>query len=98
MQGLQGAQADCQAALQAAGAGSHAGSLQVACSLGYCMNAVALASNSYFIGLVALTGCTHRRQMLDYTKGAVTRNASEKKINSLLDFVSTSTDMKLLQV
>lgn len=36
--------------------------------------------------------------MLDYTKGAVTRNASEKKINSLLDFVSTSTDMKLLQV
>ena len=36
--------------------------------------------------------------MLNYTKGAVTRNASEKKINSLLDFVSTSTDMKLLQV
>ena len=36
--------------------------------------------------------------MLDYTKGSVTRNASEKKINSLLDFVSTSTDMKLLQV
>ena len=35
--------------------------------------------------------------MLDYTRGAVTRNASEKKINSLLDFVSTSTDMKLLQ-
>ncbi len=38
------------------------------------------------------------RDMLNYTKGAVTRNASEKKINSLLDFVSTSTDMKLLQV
>ena len=37
------------------------------------------------------------REMLDYTRGAVTRNASEKKINSLLDFVSTSTDMKLLQ-
>ena len=35
--------------------------------------------------------------MLGYTRGAVTRNASEKKINSLLDFVSTSTDMKLLQ-
>ena len=36
--------------------------------------------------------------MLSYTKTAVTRNASEKKINSLLDFVSSSTDMKLLQV
>ena len=35
--------------------------------------------------------------MLSYTKTAVTRNASEKKINSLLDFVSASTDMKLLQ-
>ncbi|CAK0735525.1 COP9/signalosome complex subunit Csn2 [Coccomyxa viridis] len=40
---------------------------------------------------------TAYREMLDYTRGAVTRNASEKKINSLLDFVSTSTDMKLLQ-
>ncbi|BDA40631.1 COP9 signalosome complex subunit 2 [Coccomyxa sp. Obi] len=37
------------------------------------------------------------REMLSYTKTAVTRNASEKKINSLLDFVSSSTDMKLLQ-
>jgi hypothetical protein len=35
--------------------------------------------------------------MLSYTKSAVTRNAGEKKINSLLDFVSASTDMKLLQ-
>ena len=35
--------------------------------------------------------------MLSYTKTAVTRNQSEKKINSLLDFVSQSTDMKLLQ-
>lgn len=38
------------------------------------------------------------RQMLDYTDSAVTRNASEKKINSLLDFISTSTDLDLLQV
>lgn len=45
-----------------------------------------------------MTEGMHCRQMLDYTKGSVTRNASEKKINSLLDFVSTSTDMKLLQV
>lgn len=35
--------------------------------------------------------------MLDYTDSAVTRNASEKKINSLLDFISTSTDLDLLQ-
>ena len=35
--------------------------------------------------------------MLSYTKTAVTRNQSEKKINSLLDFVSQSSDMKLLQ-
>lgn len=38
------------------------------------------------------------RQMLEYTDSAVTRNASEKKINSLLDFISTSTDLDLLQV
>eukprot|EP00879_Flechtneria_rotunda_P003357 GHRR01003585.1.p1 GENE.GHRR01003585.1~~GHRR01003585.1.p1 ORF type:complete len:436 (+),score=159.47 GHRR01003585.1:213-1520(+) len=37
------------------------------------------------------------RQMLDYTDSAVTRNASEKKINSLLDFVSASSDLDLLQ-
>lgn len=39
------------------------------------------------------------REMLAYIKSsAVTRNASEKKINSLLDFVAQSTDMSLLQV
>ena len=36
-------------------------------------------------------------EMLTYTKAAVTRNQSEKKINSLLDHVSQSSDMKLLQ-
>jgi COP9 signalosome complex subunit 2 len=36
--------------------------------------------------------------MLEYTDSAVTRNASEKKINSLLDFISTSSDLDLLQV
>ena len=36
--------------------------------------------------------------MLDYTDSAVTRNASEKKINSLLDFISASSDLDLLQV
>ena len=35
--------------------------------------------------------------MLDYTRSAVTRNQSEKKINSLLDHVAASTDMRLLQ-
>ena len=38
-----------------------------------------------------------RRQLLDYTKSAVTRNKSEKKINSLLDYVSASPNMQLLQ-
>lgn len=38
-----------------------------------------------------------RSEMLSYTKSAVTRNQSEKKINSLLDHVSQSSDMKLLQ-
>ena len=37
------------------------------------------------------------RQLLDYTKSAVTRNKSEKKINSLLDHVSASPNMQLLQ-
>ena len=37
------------------------------------------------------------RKLLTYIKGAVTRNASEKKINSLLDHVGQSTDMSLLQ-
>jgi len=36
--------------------------------------------------------------MLEYIKSAVTRNQSEKKINSLLDFMAHSTNMKLLQV
>ena len=37
--------------------------------------------------------------MLEYTQGAaVTRNAAEKKVNSVLDFVSQSTDTQLLQV
>lgn len=35
--------------------------------------------------------------MLKYIQSAVTRNQSEKKINSLLDFVGHSTNMKLLQ-
>lgn len=35
--------------------------------------------------------------MLEYIKSAVTRNQSEKKINSLLDFIANSTNMKLLQ-
>lgn len=47
------------------------------------------------LGLFCICAC---RQMLDYTDTAVTRNASEKKINSLLDFISTSTDLDLLQV
>ena len=38
------------------------------------------------------------REMLTYIRSAVTRNASEKKINSLLDFVAQSTNMQLLQV
>lgn len=37
------------------------------------------------------------RQMLEYTDSAVTRNASEKKINSLLEFISSSSDLDLLQ-
>lgn len=64
----------------------------------------ALGSNA---GLLAVTyliydlgkeSSLRRREMLTYIKSAVTRNASEKKINSLLDFVSQSTDMNLLQV
>ena len=35
--------------------------------------------------------------MLTYIRSAVTRNASEKKINSLLDFVGQSSNLKLLQ-
>lgn len=35
--------------------------------------------------------------MLEYVQSAVTRNQGEKKINSLLDFVGHSTNMKLLQ-
>ena len=38
------------------------------------------------------------RELLSYTKTAVTRNQGEKKINSLLDHVSTSSNMRLLQV
>ena len=36
-------------------------------------------------------------EMLTYVKGSVTRNDAEKKINSLLDFVSTSNSTEVLQ-
>jgi len=36
-------------------------------------------------------------QLLTYIKSAVTRNHSEKAINSILDFISTSQNMELLQ-
>lgn len=36
-----------------------------------------------------------RRQMLSYAEGAVTKNASEKKINSLLDFMAGASDMNV---
>ena len=37
------------------------------------------------------------RQLLTYIKGAVTRNYSEKSINSILDYISTSSNFKLLE-
>lgn len=33
------------------------------------------------------------RQLLTYIKGAVTRNYSEKSINSILDYISTSSNV-----
>ena len=38
------------------------------------------------------------KQLLTYIKSAVTRNHSEKSINSILDYISTSKQMELLQV
>jgi COP9 signalosome complex subunit 2 len=35
--------------------------------------------------------------MLEYASGAVTKNQAEKKLNSLLDFMSTCQDNELLQ-
>ncbi|XP_071964291.1 COP9 signalosome complex subunit 2 [Antedon mediterranea] len=37
------------------------------------------------------------KQLLKYIKSAVTRNYSEKSINSILDYISTSKNMELLQ-
>ncbi|KAJ6219660.1 hypothetical protein RDWZM_005472 [Blomia tropicalis] len=37
------------------------------------------------------------KQLLGYIKSAVTRNYSEKSINSILDYISTSKNMELLQ-
>lgn len=36
--------------------------------------------------------------MLSYAEGAVTKNASEKKINSLLDFMAGASDMNVSEV
>ena len=38
------------------------------------------------------------KELLMYIKSAVTRNHSEKSINSILDYISTSKQMELLQV
>ncbi|KAB7499505.1 COP9 signalosome complex subunit 2 [Armadillidium nasatum] len=40
---------------------------------------------------------TRYKQLLTYIKSAVTRNYSEKSINSILDYISTSKNMELLQ-
>jgi len=40
---------------------------------------------------------TRYKQLLLYIKSAVTRNHSEKSINSILDYISTSRQMELLQ-
>ncbi|KAJ8943976.1 hypothetical protein NQ318_013557 [Aromia moschata] len=40
---------------------------------------------------------TRYKQLLTYIKSAVTRNHSEKSINSILDYISTSRNMELLQ-
>ena len=40
---------------------------------------------------------TRYKQLLTYIKSAVTRNHSEKSINSILDYISTSKQMGLLQ-
>lgn len=40
---------------------------------------------------------TRYKQLLTYIKSAVTRNHSEKSINSILDYISTSKNMELLQ-
>lgn len=37
------------------------------------------------------------RQLLTYIRSAVTKNYSEKSINSILDYISTSKQMDLLQ-
>lgn len=37
------------------------------------------------------------RRLLKYIKSAVTKNYSEKSINSILDYISTSKQMDLLQ-
>jgi len=42
--------------------------------------------------------CVVFRVMLEYIDSAVTRNASEKKINSLLDFMAQAQDVEVLQV
>jgi len=36
-------------------------------------------------------------QLLPYTKTAVTRNYSEKSINNILDFISSSSDMVFME-
>ncbi|CAG8833252.1 36433_t:CDS:2, partial [Racocetra persica] len=37
------------------------------------------------------------KQLLSYTKSAVTRNYSEKSINNILDFISSSQDMSFME-
>lgn len=37
------------------------------------------------------------KQLLTYTKSAVTRNYSEKSINNILDYVSTADDMAFVE-
>ena len=41
---------------------------------------------------------TRYKQLLTYIKSAVTRNYSEKSINSILDYISTSKNVNSLSI
>lgn len=51
-------------------------------------NAANAPTPAWCVTLMLLDSCIPCRQMLSYADSAVTKNASEKKINSLLDFMA----------
>ena len=64
------------------------------------MDALPYRTRTFFLSdefILFFQTLRYYKQLLTYTKSAVTRNYSEKSINNILDYVSTADDMAFVE-